>query len=35
VDTGFAIGSMVRLQVQRVRMANGSALRKFGGESAS
>jgi hypothetical protein len=32
VDTGFAIGSL-RLQLPRVRMANGWALRKFGGES--
>jgi len=32
VDTGFAIGSMLRLQVSRVRMADGWALRKFGGE---
>ena len=32
VDTGFAIGSMLRLQVPRVRMANGWALGKFGGE---
>jgi hypothetical protein len=31
VDTGFAIGSM-RLQVPRVRMANGRALGKIGGE---
>jgi len=32
VDTGFAIGSMLRLQVPRVRMADGWALGKFGGE---
>jgi hypothetical protein len=32
VDTGFAIGSMLRLQVPRARMANGWALGKFGGE---
>ncbi len=32
VDIGFAIGSIVRLQVPRVRMANGWALGKFGGE---
>jgi hypothetical protein len=32
VDTGFAIGSMLRLQVPRVRMANGGALGEFGGE---
>jgi hypothetical protein len=32
VDTGFAIGSMLRLQVPRVRMANVWALGKFGGE---
>jgi hypothetical protein len=31
-DTGFAIGSMLRLQVPRVRMANGWAVGKFGGE---
>jgi len=30
VDTGFAIGSMLRLQVPRVRMANGLAFGKFG-----
>jgi len=34
VDIGFAIGSIVRLQVPRVRMANGWALGKFGGEFA-
>jgi len=32
VDTGFAIGSMLRLQVPRARMANGWALGEFGGE---
>jgi hypothetical protein len=32
VDIGFAIGSIVRLPVPRVRMANGWALGKFGGE---
>ena len=32
MGTGFAIGSMLRLQVPRVRMANGWALGKFGGE---
>jgi hypothetical protein len=32
VDTGFAIGSMLRLRVPRVGMANGWALGKFGGE---
>jgi hypothetical protein len=32
VDSGFAIGSMLRLQVPRARMANGWALGKFGGE---
>jgi len=32
VDTGFAIGSMLRLQVPGVRMADGWALGKFGGE---
>jgi hypothetical protein len=32
VDTGFAIGSMLRLQVPRVRMADGWALGKFGAE---
>ena len=32
VDTGFAIGSILRLQVPRARMANGWALGKFGGE---
>jgi hypothetical protein len=32
VDTGFAIGSMLRLQVPRLRMANGWALGQFGGE---
>jgi hypothetical protein len=34
VDIGFAIGSTVRLQMQRVRMANGWALGKVGGEFA-
>jgi hypothetical protein len=34
VDIGFAIASIVRLPVPRVRMANGWALGKFGGESA-
>ena len=34
MDVGFAIGSIVRLQVPRVRMANGRALGKFGGEFA-
>ena len=29
VDIGFAIGSIVRLQVCKVRMANGWALGKF------
>jgi hypothetical protein len=29
-DTRFAIGSIVRLQVPRVRMANGQAPGKFG-----
>jgi hypothetical protein len=32
VDTDFAIGSILRLQVPRVRMAKGWALGKFGGE---
>ena len=32
VVTGFAIGSTLRLQVPRVRMANGWALGKLGGE---
>jgi hypothetical protein len=32
VDTDFAIGSMLCLQVPRVRMANGWALGKFDGE---
>jgi hypothetical protein len=32
VDTGFAIGSMLRLQVPTVRVANGWVLGKFGGE---
>jgi hypothetical protein len=32
VDTGFAIGSILRLQLPTVRMANGWALGKFGGE---
>ena len=32
MDIGFAIGSIVRLPVPRVRMANGWALGKFGGE---
>ena len=32
VDAGFAIGSMLRLQVPSVRMADGWALRKFGSE---
>jgi hypothetical protein len=32
VDTGFAIGSMSRLQVPRARMANGWAREKFGCE---
>jgi hypothetical protein len=32
VDTDFGIGSMLRLQVPRLRMANGRALGKFGGE---
>ena len=34
MDIRFAIGSIVRLQVPRVRMANGWALGKFGGEFA-
>ena len=34
MDIGFAIGSIVRLQVPRVRMANGWALGKFAGEFA-
>ena len=34
VDIGFAIGSIVRLQVPRVRVANGWALGKFAGEFA-
>jgi hypothetical protein len=34
VDIGFAIGSIVRLQMPRVRMANGWALGKFAGEFA-
>jgi hypothetical protein len=34
VDIGFAIGSIVRLQVPGVRMANSRALGKFGGEFA-
>jgi hypothetical protein len=34
VDIRFAIGSIVRLQVPRVRVANGWALGKFGGEFA-
>jgi hypothetical protein len=33
VDTDFAIGSILRLQVPRVRMAKGWALGKFGGET--
>jgi hypothetical protein len=32
VDTGFAIGSTLRLQLPRVRIANGWAFGKFGGE---
>ena len=32
MDTDFAIGSILRLQVPRVRMAKGWALGKFGGE---
>ena len=32
MDTGFAIGSILRLQVPRARMANGWALGEFGGE---
>ena len=32
VDIGFAIGPIVRLQVSRIRMANGWALGKFAGE---
>jgi hypothetical protein len=32
VDTGFVIGSILRLLVPRVRMANGWVLGKFGGE---
>jgi hypothetical protein len=32
VDTGFTIGSMLRPQGPTVRMANGWALGKFGGE---
>jgi hypothetical protein len=32
VDTDFAIGSMLRLQAPRARVANGWALGKFGGE---
>jgi hypothetical protein len=35
VDAGFAIGSIVRLQVSGIRMANGGQLGKLGGESAS
>ena len=31
MDIGFAIGSIMRLQVPRVRMANGWALGKFAG----
>ena len=34
MDIGFAIGSIVRLQVPGVRMANSRALGKFGGEFA-
>jgi hypothetical protein len=32
VDPGFAVRLILRLQVPRVRMANGWALVKFGGE---
>jgi hypothetical protein len=32
MDTDFANGSMSRLQMPIVRMANGLALGKFGGE---
>ena len=32
VDADFAIGSILRLQVPRVRMAKGWALGKFDGE---
>jgi hypothetical protein len=32
VDTGFAIGSMLRLQVPGAGMANGWVLGKFGGK---
>ena len=32
MDTGFAIGSTLRLQVTSVRMTDGWALGKFGGE---
>jgi len=32
VDPGFAVRLILRLQVPRVRMANGWALGKFGGE---
>jgi predicted protein tyrosine phosphatase len=32
VDNGFAIGSTLRLQVRRVRMANGRPMGRFGGE---
>ena len=34
MEIGFAIGSVVRLQVPGVRMANRWALGKFGGEFA-
>ena len=34
MDIGFAIGSIMRLQVPRVRMENGWALGKFAGEFA-
>ena len=34
MDIGFAIGSIVRLQVPRVRMENGWALGKVAGEFA-
>ena len=34
MDIGFAIGSILRLQVPRVRMENGWALGKFADEFA-
>ena len=34
MDAGFAIGSIVRLQLSRVCMANGWVLEEFGSKSA-